>query len=842
MLRSRTFGIFACVFGLVLIFSLNVSNGYAAVKNFSLSIKNAAINAQLKSVMLSKSDGYDQIEIPGLPNFAAPGQPLLPVKTVKYLIPYGKKVSNISVGFTSKKYLSGRYLVAPAQAPIPVSYSGPVKPTEPDPETYAQNTPYPKNIYEIVSTQQMRGYKILIINLYPVEYIPATGRLAYYENLNLNISLENAPAALGSNKLYRGIAADQKAVSDFVDNPDELNTYQPLNATLQSPLVTYTYLIITSPVFAAYIGANDLNVLLTHKQAKGLTTKILDTTWIYANYSGADNVEKIRNCVRDYYNTYNTQYVLLVGDSDAGSGSGETEAAPIVPIRGLYGYVLTSPMPTMDPDSNIPCDMYYGCSGNFDFDADGKYGERTDGDGGGEVNLLADVYIGRAPVDSTTELANFVKKTIAYEDENSNASYLTNACMAAEKLDTTTYGKGYMEEIKNGSSANGYTTRGMAETGYFSYSTLYDQDSTWVTSDLVAIMNAGVHVINHIGHANNTIFAKLMSNTTVNALTNTDYFFGYTQGCYSGAFDNRQDDGTYDTADCILEHFTTEAHGAFAFIGNSRYGWYALASTDGASQRIHREFWDAIVYSGITNLGAALQAAKNKTIGLVGTDDAARWAYFATNLLGDPQTPLKAALLSPTDFSANSIAFSSSGWITVSWKNSIRADLTQVMIRYRTDGVYPTSETDGTLLLSKAAVPGATETYNQTDVVAGTTYNYVAFGYNGTVYDGASAATNRGTATAFLSSGSSDSGSSKSCFVATVCYGNQQAREVVLLRSFRDKYLMRDYRGREFVALYYIFGPRFASMIKNNDPAKKIGRCALDPLVNIAEFLNKGNH
>ncbi|MFH1062444.1 MAG: C25 family cysteine peptidase [Candidatus Omnitrophota bacterium] len=839
MQRSRTSGVLASICGLVLLFSLNGYAAHSADKDFSLNIKNACISAQLKSIEVTKINEYDRIKVPGLNNFAAPGEPLLPIKTVKYLIPYGKKVSNVSVGWTRKKYLYGTYFVEPAQAQVPTSYTGNPKHTLPKPDVYARNTAYPETIFKIVSTQQMRGYKILIINLYPVEYIPAAGKLAYYENLNLNITLANASTALGSNPLYRGIAADQKAVSDFIDNPDDLNTYPTQTAALQAPLAAVDYLIITSPAFEAYAGVNNLNDLLTHKQSKGLTTAILDTDFIYANYSGADNAEQIRTCIRAYYTASQTQYVLLVGDADAGLVGGETETAPIIPSRGLYGYVLASPMPTMDPDNNIPCDMYYGCSGDFDFNANGIYGERTDGDGGGDVNLLADVYIGRAPVDSTAELANFVKKTIAYE--NSTASYLTSACMAGEDLSDGDYGKPSLEEIRNGSSANGYTTRGMAETGYFSYSTLYDQDSLWETNDLVAILNSGAHILNHIGHANNTTFAKEMFNVTVDALTNTDYFFGYTQGCYSGAFDNRLDDGTYDTADCILEHFTTQANGAFAFIGNSRYGWYSPASTDGASQRIHREFWDAVVYEGITNLGAALQDAKNETIGLVGVDDAQRWAYFSTNLLGDPQTPLNAAFLSPTGFTANNIAFANSSWITLSWRNSVRYNLSQVMIRYRTDGVYPTSETDGTLLLSKTAVPGSTETYNHTNVIAGTTYNYVAFGYDGTNYEGSTATTNRATATALLSSASADSGSSSSCFVATVCYGNQHAPEVVLLRKFRDKQLMRDFQGRQFVALYYIFGPKLAALIKDNDAAKQIGRCFLKPLVNLAEFSNKGD-
>ena len=66
----------------------------------------------------------------------------------------------------------------------------------------------------------------------------------------------------------------------------------------------------------------------------------------------------------------------------------------------------------------------------------------------------------------------------------------------------------------------------------------------------------------------------------------------YVQGCYAGGFD------TLD-AESWAEVVTVKTDGgAFAGIFNARYGWvesYAHVNTsDGAGQRLHREFWDAI--------------------------------------------------------------------------------------------------------------------------------------------------------------------------------------------------------------------------------------------------------
>lgn len=52
--------------------------------------------------------------------------------------------------------------------------------------------------------------------------------------------------------------------------------------------------------------------------------RIIDVAWIYANYIGYDNPEKIRNFIIDAYTNWNTTYCLLGGD------------IAVVPHRLLY--------------------------------------------------------------------------------------------------------------------------------------------------------------------------------------------------------------------------------------------------------------------------------------------------------------------------------------------------------------------------------------------------------------------------------------------------------------------------------------------------------------------------
>ncbi|MCM8813348.1 MAG: hypothetical protein NC924_05355 [Candidatus Omnitrophica bacterium] len=77
----------------------------------------------------------------------------------------------------------------------------------------------------------------------------------------------------------------------------------------------------------------------------------------------------------------------------------------------------------------------------------------------------------------------------------------------------------------------------------------------------------------------------------------------------------------------------------------------------------------------------------------------------------------------------------------------------------------------------------------------------------------------------------SDSGSSSRCFIASAVYGSAAAPEVIVLRSFRDKYLMRPLWGRIAVGCYYRGSPGIADYLRDHPKAQKTARQLLDPVV-----------
>lgn len=561
-------------------------------------------------------NGYNQVSMDGLDNAGNAGEPLLPIRTVSVLVPFGCEVKDVSVVPGEKVTLSGSYLVEPGQKCVPIDSSESAAGfTHPDKKIYSSSSAFPAQISSDESIQSKMGYKILSLNLHPMSYVPARGEISYFKSLTVEVTTR--PSATTKNELaVRRSPNAEKVIGSTVDNPEALGSYSEAPGANSSSLLdpeNYQYVIITNEQLKNSSITDNWGTLMTQKNSRGITTNLVTTEWIYSNYDGTrpdggtDDQTKIRNFIIDAYTNWSTEYVLLGGYSG------------IIPLRTLYA-----------DGTEIPADIYYAClDGTFDNNADGVYGQPTDGVGGGEVDLLAEVYVGRAAVANEQEVSNFVRKTITYETQNPN--YLRHVYMLGEYLGfggISDYATESMEEIRLGSNAHGYHTEGFASSNFFEVSTLYDAPGySWPKSDLISIIDNGIHILDHLGHANQYIDMKL-STSDLYSLTNDEYFFGYSQGCFPGDF---------GSPNCFAEVATTIENGAFAFIANSRYGWGMTYSTDGPSERYNRMFWHEVFAESVLNIGRANQESKENLSSRI-NEECMRWCYYEINLFGDPET------------------------------------------------------------------------------------------------------------------------------------------------------------------------------------------------------------
>jgi hypothetical protein len=75
------------------------------------------------------------------------------------------------------------------------------------------------------------------------------------------------------------------------------------------------------------------------------------------------------------------------------------------------------------------------------------------------------------------------------------------------------------------------------------------------------------------------------------------------------------------------------------------------------------------------------------------------------------------------------------------------------------------------------------------------------------------------------------------CFIATAAYGTDRAKEIDILREFRDAVLLPNSLGAKFVSLYYKTSPPIANFISQHEVLRTVVRVGfVDPIVKILNW------
>jgi len=574
------------------------------------------------------------VSIPECGYITRPGEPFLPYKSIVIILPPDQTLDYIEVQWLEMHEIPGKYFIAPAPEPVTIDTS--TDPVKPDRIIYNQSEPYPGTLYSYMpKVHMLRGYKFVIVTLYPVHYIPSTGKIIFYSKFKITVHLKD-------DKL--SIAKPTRHIINWLQkialNPEMLHKYMIANSSSNG------YLIITRPMFSSILYDLE-NILGEH----GFTVYVKYVDDIVNEYSGEDTPEKIRNCIIDYYWNYDVSYVLLIGDADPDdlSMGYALDKTWEVPTRYVY-----NPDPdngydeyfTGLPNDYTPTDYYYaGLDGTWDSDNDGNYGEsRTYSDTGvDEADWFTEVYVGRVAVRTPADAENYVNKLISYYNSfpvrnrqmlllgaelyDSDPNYYTDGAWLCEKVK-----KIYPLEISK-------------------YS-LYESGGNLTYDNVIIYLNYDPIFVHSSSHGSPDklwlyrTYDWLADTSTPNYISGTGIIW-YAEACLSGAYD--MDETLYVVS--FAEAMIRDPDGSsIAHIASTRVSWIYISEwyLYGLDGRQYWLFWYwlyELSKEGVTpRPGLALYQAKmNYYIqysDIVSSYEDHRKVLFAQMLLGDPATPV----------------------------------------------------------------------------------------------------------------------------------------------------------------------------------------------------------
>ncbi|RLF56980.1 MAG: hypothetical protein DRN27_08680, partial [Thermoplasmata archaeon] len=237
-------------------------------------------------------------------------------------------------------------------------------------DVYSNSDPYPKTRYNYKIGTGLDGDSHVLfvaVQYYPIIYYPQQNLIKYSPevNIKINYDLPSSPIT-------------------FADEYD---------------------LVIIAP--SEY--TSNIQPLVDHKNAFGLSTIMMTTEEIYSSYSGRDEAEQIKYFIKDAIETMGVEYVLVIGSIYK------------VPMR-------LSKVSLWHFESDTLTDLYYsdiydeyGNFSSWDTNHNDNFGENDD-----IIDLYPDVHIGRLACDSTEEVDVVVDKIIHYETETYGSAWFSD--------------------------------------------------------------------------------------------------------------------------------------------------------------------------------------------------------------------------------------------------------------------------------------------------------------------------------------------------------------------------------------------------------------------------------
>jgi len=320
-----------------------------------------------------------------------PGKPVLPVNLSIFELPFGTKILDVEYEHSTPIIYNLTGKIAFGSMPVVDNMKSYQPKTTMDPEVYENPDQYPSDwIFHHTGGGLSYGTHktFFVLRVYPVLYIPLEDQIQFIQHITINIS--------------------------YIE-PEE---------PLLNESSIYDLLIIAPSRFTKHLGP-----LVIHKNNHGLSTTLVTLENVYdEEFWGRDKTEKIKYFIKDSIERWGIKYVLLVGGI-----KGQTTTWDL-PVR--YSHVV--PLAEQEyPEQSFISDLYYADI----YDGEGKFSS-WDSNGDNffaewnetykeEMDIYPDVYLGRLPCRTPSEVKVMVNKIIDYEKDKCDDELFKNLVLIA---------------------------------------------------------------------------------------------------------------------------------------------------------------------------------------------------------------------------------------------------------------------------------------------------------------------------------------------------------------------------------------------------------------------------
>ncbi|NIP31100.1 MAG: hypothetical protein GTN59_11215 [Candidatus Dadabacteria bacterium] len=401
--------------------------------------------------------------------------------------------------------------------------------------------------------------------------------------------------------------------NEYLKNSDFQRLIQHKSQYLNSTIVTIED-ILNNPDFKVNGKYGDAT------NASNGNHWISDGKEVSTNFSRFnDTPTSIRNFLRFAYDEWETKYVLLGGD------------VQIIPERKLrinetYWYSGATHIWTF---ANIRSDLYFAAlNGTWNDDFDEFFGEASNYSVDEEADFIAELYIGRAPVDDKRDVKTFVDKVISFEtsEKPENMLFHQAGLNPTNNPDSSVIPEACYEHVPEH-----YVVYKL----YQIYTNInpINYARHWQDPDKLIVLHIGSGGASYYYMQRRITGDVTFTYEDIKNLNNTFYPVHISISCNTGNFGLNHD--------CLAENMLLYPNiGPSACIFNSFYG---VTSEDNAhkysGEFIEQQFYE-IFQNGTERLGEFVTKSKYHFLNDAENELLYRWCYYTVYLLGDPETPL----------------------------------------------------------------------------------------------------------------------------------------------------------------------------------------------------------